>query len=349
MTEVYVAETHPIQIELDPSQSLEPNIDLIKNFGYTALSALYHELKLDVFFRGRQRSLDIDYNLNSIMKLLVYGGILFPGSIKQIYREKDQFFDRMDFFLEDVYHSFSYFFQYKSQIQTWIHKRICENYGRDTSQMYYYITTHYFEANEQDDLYNNDTSKNHRMDPVVQMGLFVDKNGLPVSYDLSSRNPGYIPTLSPTIKKRGKNFGTSKIILVGDNGINSANHLYYVLYSGNGYIVSQNVRWADKEIKDYVLNQEGYIPFGDESKIKSRIHTRKIRITTADGKKKTISFDEKQIVFYNKKYARCIMSEREDMLLKAKDLIAYPNKYNKSTAYGAAKYVQNIEYDKMTG
>lgn len=268
MTEVYVAETHPIQIELDPSQSLEPNIDLIKNFGYTALSALYHELKLDVFFRGRQRSLDIDYNLNSIMKLLVYGGILFPGSIKQIYREKDRFFDRMDFSLEDVYHSFSYFFQYKSQIQTWIHERICENYGRDTSQMYYYITTHYFEANEQDDLYNNDTSKNHRMDPVVQMGLFVDKNGLPVSYDLASRNPGDIPTLSPTIKKRGKNFGTSKIILVGDNGINSANHLYYVLSSGNGYIVSQNVRGADKEIKDYVLNQEGYTPFGDESKIR---------------------------------------------------------------------------------
>ena len=93
MSEEYSTETKPIHITLDPAKSLEPGIDLIKNFGYTALSALYHELKVDVFFRGQQRSLDIHYSLNSVMKLLVYGGILFPGSIKQIYGNKDQFFD----------------------------------------------------------------------------------------------------------------------------------------------------------------------------------------------------------------------------------------------------------------
>ena len=349
MSEEQNTQTKPIQISLDPTKALEPGIDLIKNFGYTALSVLYHELKLDVFFRGRQRALDIDFSLNSVMKLLVYGGILFPGSIKQIYGNKEQFFDKMEFSLEDIYRSFPYFHRYKSQLQTWIHNRICENYGRDTSHMYYYVTRHYFETNEQDRQRKNDLSKEPRTDPIVQMGLFVDRNGLPVSYELFPRNPGDALILSPAIKKRAGDFGVGKVILVGDNGVNSIDSLYGVVSGGDGYIVSQSIRGAEKEIKDYVLNQEGYTPFGDECKVKSRIHTRKLRITTTGGRKKTITFNERQIVFYNKKYARCAMAEREDVLLKAKDLIASPGKYSKATAYGVARYVQNIEYDKRTG
>lgn len=349
MSEEYSAEAKPIHLALDPAKSLEPGIDLIKNFGYTALSALYHELKVDVFFRGHQRSLDIDYSLNSVMKLLVYGGILFPGPIKRIYENKEQFFDKMEFSLNDIYRSFTYFHRYKTQLQTWIHEHICENYGRDKSQMYYYVTKHYFETSEQNPPCKNEVSKSHRTDPIVQMGLFIDKNGLPVSYELFPRNPVDALILSPEIKKRAQDFGVGKVILVGDNGINSTDNLYYALSSGSGYIVAQSIRGAEKEIKDYVLNPEGYIPFGEECKIKSRIYTRTIRVTTANGSKKNISYNEKQIVFYNKKYARCSMAEREDVLLKAKDLIASPGKYNKITAYGAAKYVQNIEYDKRTG
>ncbi|MFV0518533.1 MAG: IS1634 family transposase [Aminipila sp.] len=349
MSEEYNSNSAPIQIELDPAKALESGVDLIKNFGYTALSSIYHELKIDTFFRSQQRSLDIDYSLNSVMKLLVYGGILFPGSIKEIYSNKNQFFDKMDFTLTDIYRSFTYFHRYKTQLQSWLHERICENYGRNKSQMYYYVTKHYFETNEHDEAYKKSVSKTQRTDPIVQMGLFIDKDGLPVSYELFPRNPVDALILSPEIKKRAQDFGVGKVILVGDNGINSTDNLYYALSSGSGYIVAQSIRGAEKEMKDYVLNQEGYRPFGDECKIKSRIYTRKVRITTANGTKKTVTYDEKQIIFYNKKYARCTMAEREDVLLKAKDLIASPGKYNKTTAYGAAKYVQNIEYDKSTG
>lgn len=349
MSEEYSTETKPIHIALNPMKPLEPGIDLMKNFGYTALSALYHELKLDVFFRGRQRPLDIDYSLNSVMKLLVYGGLLFPGPIKQIYETRSQFFDRMEFSLNDIYRSFTYFHRYKTQLQTWIHERISENYGRDKRQMYYYVTKHYFEVSEQERRCKTDAATEHRTDPIVQMGLFVDLNGLPVSYELFPRNAGDALILSPEIKKRAQDFGVGKVILVGDNGINNADNLYYVLSSGSGYIVCQSIRGAEKKVKDYVLNPEGYIPFGEECMIKSRIYSRTIRITTTSGRKKTLSFDEKQIVFYNKKYARCIRAEREDVLLKANDLIASPGKYTKATAYGVAKYVQNIEYDKHTG
>lgn len=349
MSEEQNTETKPTPIALDPAKPLESGVDLMKNFGYTALSALYHELKLDVFFRGRQRALDIDYSLNSVMKLLVYGGILFPGPIKQIYGEKEQFFDKMNFTLNDIYRSFTYFHRYKTQLQTWVHERICENYGRNTDQMYYYVTKHYFEIGEQDQPHKKECVKEQRTDPIVQMGLFVDQKGLPVSYELFPRNHGDALVLSTEIKKRAQDFGAGKVILVGDNGVNNADNLYHMLSGGNGYIVCQSIRGADQKVKDYVLNQDGYVSFGEECQIKSRIYSRTIHMMTTSGRKKTISFDEKQIVFFNKKYARCTRAEREDVLLKAKDLIASPGKYNKATAYGAAKYVQNIEYDERTG
>lgn len=349
MSEEEGTEKKPVQIELNPAKPLESGVDLTKNFGYTALSVLYHELKLDAFFRGRQRSLDMDFSLNSVMKLLVYGHILFPGSIKQIYGKKEQFFDKMDFSQDDIYRSYTYFHRYKTQLQTWMHERISQTYGREKDQMYYYITKHYFETGKQEQSQKPTVSANRRTDPIVQMGLFVDKKGLPVSYELVSRNPGDALILNPEIKKRARDLDVERVVLIGDNGVNSADSLYSILSGGNGYIVCQSIRGAGKEMKDYVLNQEGYISFGEECKIKSRIYTRKIQITTKNGKKKTVSFNEKQIVFHNKKYERCAMAEREDVLLKAKDLIASPGKYNKITAYGAAKYVQNIEYDKRTG
>ena len=350
MSEEYGTETKPISISLDPGKPMDPSgDDLVKNYGYTALSAIYHELRLDVFFRGRQRSLGIDYSLNSIMKLLVYSRILFPGSEKRTFDKKGQFFDKMLFSLEDVYCSFTYLHRYKTQLQTWIHERITENYGRDMSQMYFYITNHYFEVGEQDRVDKSGTSKEGRPDPMVQMGLFVDKKGLPVSYELFPRNTIDAPTLGPVLKKMRQNLGVGKVIIVADDEINSTDSLYSVLSAGNGYIVSQNVRCADKEMKEYVLNQEGYISFGEECKIKSRTFTREIRIATAGGKKKTVSFKERQIVFYNAIYERWARAEREDVLQKAKDLIASPGKYNKAAAYGAVKYMKNYGYDKNPG
>lgn len=352
MTENQRTETKPIHITCDPAKSLEPGVDLIKNFGYTALSSIYHELKLDVFFRGRQRSLNINYSLNSVMKLLVYGRILFPGSEKQIFKKKKQFFDKMDFELDDVYQSFTYLHRYKAQLQTWIHQQICENYERDTSQMYYYVTNHYFEISEQERLKKNDTSKEQRPDPIVQMGLFVDKKGLPVSYELFPRILGEgsdALTLAPTLKRTRKSLGVDKAIIVSDNGVNSAESLYSVLSGGNGYIVSPSIRSAKQEIKEYILDQQGYTPFGEDCRVKSRIYNREVRFTTPSGKKKNIAFKEKQIVLHNEIFERWARAERQDVLLKAKDLLASLGRYNKTTAYGTAKYTKNSEYDKKTG
>lgn len=350
MSEEYKVQTRPAYITLDPGDTLVSHENMVKNLGYTALASLYHELNLDSFFRSQQRYSNLDYHLNSVMKLLVYSRTLFPGSENQVYQKKDRYFDKMDFTLENLYDSFSSFHRCRSFLQKWIHEQITNNYGRDSGLLYYYVTNHYFEVSPADSRRKPAPgAADHRLDPILQMGLFIDENSLPVSYELFQRTPGDVPLLNPALRKAKQEFNTEKVIVVADNGVNSSDHLYRILSSGNGYVMSQSIRSADKELRDFVTNQNGYVPMGKERMVKSRIFSRKIRVTTADGRKKNVIVKEKQVVFYDGVYARWARAEREDVILKSKDLIASPGKYNKATAYSAGNYVKNLEYDKITG
>ncbi len=349
MTEEYNSKHKPVTVEIDPNKTLDPGTDLTKNFGYAALSKIYHELELNTFFQIRQRELDIQFNLNSIAKLLFYGRVIFPCSKKSTFEQKHRLFDRTEFSLDDVYRSLTYLNKYEKPLQKWIHEKISAKYGRDTSLMYYDVTNYYFEIDEADDLRKKGVSKEHRPDPIVQMGMFIDNNGLPVSYDLFSGNTNDVTTLRPALKNAKDNIGAEKVIVVADKGINSGDNLYYTLSGKNGYVVSMSIRGAGKEIQDYVLEENGYIQQGEEYKCKSRLCPRQINVTMSSGRKKKVSVDEKQVVFYSDKYAKRAKAEREAALLKAKDLITSPGKYNRSTSYGAAKYIQNISYDNETG
>ena len=128
-------------ITIDNNQRVEGNQR--KNFGYAALSAVYHELELDHFFANRQQSIESKFNLNSIMRLLVFSRLISPGSKKKAYDEKEQFFERSDFKVSDMYRALSKLASFKEAIQLWIHERIVANYGRDTSITYYDVTNYY--------------------------------------------------------------------------------------------------------------------------------------------------------------------------------------------------------------
>lgn len=349
MTEEYNEQNRPVTIEIDPNKKLAVGTDLVKNFGYAALSDIYHELGLNAFFQSKQRDLDIGFNLNSVAKLLIYGRIIFPGSKKSTFEQKHKLFDRTEFSLDDVYRSLTYLAKYETSLQKWIHDRISKNYGRDTSVLYYDVTNYYFEIDESDDLRKKGVSKEHRPDPIVQMGLFIDNNGLPVSYELFPGNTNDVITLRPALKKAKEEIGAGKVIVVADKGINSGDNLYYTLSGRNGYVVSMSIRGAGKDTKNYVLDETDYRYIGDEYKCKSRLCPRKINVSMTSGKKKKVSVDEKQVVFYSAKYARRAKAEREAAILKASDLIRSPGKYSKATSYGAAKYIQDISYDKVTG
>ena len=350
MTDEKKTAEEPILLKINPKELLSVGTDNTKNYGYFAFSKIYHQLGIHNFWTNRQRMTKAQYNLNSIFRALVYSRLIDPDSKKGSFESFGRFFDKSEFSLDDLYRSLTFFKKYQSDLQLWIHEHIRSSYGRDTSLVYYDVTNYYFEVDEEDDVKKRGVCKEHRPNPIIQMGLFMDTNGLPISYGLFPGNTQDKQTLIPLMEKIVADYGLGKVIIVADRGIITGDNIADLLLEGNGYVLSYSIRSSDKAFKEYVLAEKGYTAVGEDGfKIKSRLEPRQIWVTTSSGKKKKTTVDEKHVVFYSPDYAARTRHERERAVEKAKSLIQSPGKYNRSTSRGAAKYIQNISFDKSTG
>jgi len=128
-----------------------------------------------------------------------------------------------------------------------------------TDLVYYDVTNYYFEIDEQTDLKKKGVSKEHRPDPIVQMGLFIDAAGIPIFYRLFPGNTNDCQTLLPMLTSMKRDYNIGRVIVVADKGINTAKNVNYNIRSGDGYVYSQTVRGAHKELKDFVFDEASYI------------------------------------------------------------------------------------------
>ena len=341
--------TQEILIRLNKNALLDAGISNRKNYGHIIFSRIYHELELDRFFNNKSRHAEFKYNANSIMKLLVFSRLMYPGSKKNAHELKERFFDILDFSLDDVYSSLSFFDRHSRECQKHMHKQITEKYGRETDLVYYDVTNYYFETEHEDSLRKKGYSKEHRRDPIVQMGLAMDKQSIPLSYKLFPGNTHDSQTLMPVLAEIVKEYGAKRIITVADKGLNSGDNIVFNTALGHGYVFSQSVRGASEEMKYFILDEDGYTAIGDDYKRKSRIIPVTIQYNSEPGKKKKVQLDQKQVVFYSEKYAVRAKRKRAEVLQKAADLIANPSKYRRTTAQGAAGYITGIAFDKKTG
>ena len=350
MTDEIREKTQPIQLSISIDQTMPVDTDNRKNFGHVAFSHLYHELELNYFINNRRRYTDAEYNHNAIFKMLVYSRLLYPGSKKRSFEKRNMLFEKMDFSLDDVYRSLSFFAKFKDPMLLAIHKRIEKLYGRDTSLVYYDVTNYYFEIDKQDDLRRKGYSKEHRSSPIIQMGLFMDTDGIPLTYGLYPGNMLDKQTLIPMMHKVRKKFELGRFIVVGDRGMIAGDNIRQILLDKCGYVLSYSIRGSDSAFKDYVLDQSDYRDIGQDGfRIKSRIYPREIYVSTLKGKKKKISIDEKHIVFYSPIYAQKAKAEREAVLSKAQKLMSSPSAYARAASYGAAKYVKDLTYSPSSG
>ena len=354
MNEEERANKVPLTLTIDKNDKLEIGTDNNKNFGYAALSKIYHELEIDKFIKQKFRTRNFsEYKINSIIKLLVFARCLFPDSKKSTYENKDIFFENTDFSLKEIYNALTYIEPLKEELQSYIYDHIQEQYKPKNECVYYDVTNYYFEIDDNDDFRKKGVCKEHRPNPIVQMGLFMDSLGLPMCYGLFPGNTNDCLTLKPMVQKLQQNYSVGKIIVVADKGLNTGKNIMYQKAIGNGYVMSLSVRGANQELKDFVLDEKGYKYNQDKSyKKKSRLYPREIEyIKTENGKpvKAKTTVDEKQVIFWSADYAKRAKAERQPAIEKAKDLIGNIQKYNKKNCYGASKYVKNLVFDKDTG
>jgi hypothetical protein len=353
-----------ISFEFPHDDKILPGALLRKNFGCVAISNIYHQLNIHTFLINRQRHSPELYNANAIMKMLVFQRLLNPASKKKTYENRKDYFEDGDFSLDDVYRSLSFFHAHKDDLLLWLHRHIQESYGRDTKLVYYDVTNYYFEIDgpegflrkkgedgryEPDKFRKKGVSKEHRPDPIVQMGLFIDSNGIPITYKLFPGNTNDCMTYRPNLSQIKRTFGLGRAIVVADKGMTTGDNIWYTLSAKDGYVFSMSVRNGDKKLKEYILDEEGYEWLGSEYKRKSRLTPRTIYVSASSGKKLKKTVHEKQVVFYSKKYDCRAKAERVPVIAKAKDMIANPGNYTRAASYGAAGYIRNIEFDKETG
>ena len=353
------------------------------NIGYAYLKAIFKELDINSVLKNKQYSSNIKYSLSRACELLTYSRILDPGSIKYTYEHKNQFFEPFDLSLDDLYRCLNPLLDCKEDIFKTIWENTKEEYHRDASTSYYDCTNYYFEIEYDDeDIKNEDgeiikkglrkrgPEKNHRPDPIVEMGLLLDKQGFPISYNLFSGNTSEKETLIPEIHNIKRRHNIDKVIVVADRGLNCSDNMIKMAgidldkENRDGYVYGQSVRGADQEFKNWILSGDYKIDkiIDDEGneiifKHKSRIYPKKMYITRDDKgltksgnkKKQSITVDQKQMVYYSQKYADKQKRDRQMVIEKAKDLIKNPGAYTRATSYGAAGYINNIKFDKETG
>jgi transposase len=205
----------------------------------------------------------------------------------------------------------------------------------------------------EDDIRKKGASKEHRPNPIVQMGLAMDADGLPITYEVFPGNESEKLRLRPAVFELHSKYQCRKVIAVADSAQNTGNNIYYLDEGKQGYVFSQTIRGGSKAFKEYVVDEAGYAWLGDEYKWKSRVERREIQVDfdRRDGTthKKKVLVDQRQIVFYSEKYAVRSRTLREAALLKAGKIIASPSAYTKATSHGALKYIMNVEVDRDTG
>ena len=344
-TEEEARKSEPIKLTIDPSAKISEYEIGLKNLGYVFLEKIYHELGIHTFFKRRENRLKIDFNLNAIFRLLVFSRVLYPGSKKEAYDRQDRFFETYAPSLEAVYRSLDYYDRFNLDLQTWLNNSIQEQYGRDHELAYYDVTNYYFEIDQEDALRRRGPSKEKRPNPIVQMGLLLDSKGLPLAFHLFPGNQSEKLSLNPILNRVKEDYNFGRIVVVADKGLNCGDNIAYQIASGNGYIYSQSIRGADREFKQYVLEQSGY-QGNDEFKCKSRIYPREITFTDRNGKKQKIRVDQKQVVFYSQYYADKARYERNRIIEKARRYMKTPSALTRSISYSAASYIKGIQINE---
>lgn len=348
-----------LSININTNDSITTGYNLY-NVGYGIIKIIYDNIDLTTFFKLKNANSNVDYSFNKIFQLLVFSRIMYPASKRETFNNKNMFFEPFSgFSLQDIYKSLDYFSNFKKEIQKWIWTHTKDEYSRDASTSYYDCTNYYFENGYR----KRGPEKNKRPDPIVEMGLLMDSNGIPLSSELFPGNESEKTSLRPIVKRTKADFGIQKTIIVADRGLNTSDNIYFLAGKNDekcknmdGYVYGQSIRGGDKEFKTWALDSQDYkaeiIRECDKEVAfihKSRKYGKKVKIKKDDKRTVEVIIYQKQMVYYSAKYARKQKKERDMMIAKAKDLIKQPSKYTKATSYGSAAYVQNITFDKSTG
>lgn len=340
-----------------------------KRLAACVLDPVFSALGLDQLFASVKHASKIRYDLQGLVRLLVYGRILEPASkcatMEQngTYHEPLVSSDNPD----NVYDALTVIDENAEKVFRRMNTCIKRGIGRNPSLVFYDVTNFYFEIAEADEdvldesgnvvkkgLRKFGVSKENRKQPIVQIGLFMDDNGIPVSFEMFPGNTLDHHTLRPAMERTVDGFGLGRFVLVADRGMYSAPNMCHVTDAGNGYIVSKSLRKSTAATRGWAVSPEGYTVVSDRFRRKSRIVRREVTLVKKDkdGKetRERRRFTEKEVVYWSEAFYRREMHEHKSFLDFVERLRANPAGFRVSAAQSKSlrKFLKDEYLNKKT-
>ena len=326
------------------------------------LDPAFAALGLDELFASIKHSSKIQYDLQGIVRLLTYGRLLEPASKMATMRQNATYYRPLVKSSNDdnVYDALDLIYENKKQIIQRMNTCITRGIGRSTSTVFYDVTNFFFEVEHPDEdeldeegnviergLRKMGVSKENRKQPIVQMGLFLDDNGIPISIEMFPGNTLDHLTFRTAMKNTVDNLDLDRFILIADRGMYNGTNMCHVLDQGDGYIVSKSLKKSTKKEREWVLDQDGYTIVSPDFRYKSRIVTR--TVTTEDGTKRKIQ--EKVVIYWSRAFYAREKHENQSFLDFVEKLKANPAGFRVSAAQSRSlrKYMKKEMIHKETG
>ena len=333
-----------------------------KLFSQTLIEAILKELEVTAVIQSYKGFSKIQYDLMGYFRLLAYGRILNPASKIATLRQNESYYEPVVDNLYDynVYDTLDFIYEHKKQIFNRINSVISKKFSRKTDVVYYDVTNFYFEIeNPDDDLEDEDgniiekgirkvgVSKENRKTPIVQMGLFLDNSGYPISYEIFPGNTLDHLTVCDSLKKTVDNMEFGRFIFVGDRGMCTYTNLLHILSKGNGYVVSKSINKLKATEKEWIFDDSDYTILSDAFKYKSKIVTR--TENDENGNKQTIT--EKVVVYWDRNFYNRQIHENESFFKFVEQLIANPDNFriSKSQSKVVRKFLKKDCINLETG
>lgn len=329
------------------SMLIAKNVRRSCNAGYLFLMDIYYSLGIDKICAEISEKYKFEYDLNEILSMLVCSRIIAPGSKRSSLEEANGFVEQPKCSLHQIYRALEVIAKENDFFQSQLYKNSQSITERRKDVLYYDCTNYYFEIEDEDDFRKYGVSKEHRPNPIVQMGLFIDSDGIPLSFSVFDGNFSEQPSMTPLEKKILQDFDTSDFVVCTDSGLSSMANRRFNSIQGRGFVTAQSIKKLKGFLQDFCLGDDGwYLPGSNRRYKLSELDEEKDcdRVFYKDRWINENDLEQHLIVTYSIKYRNYQRAVRERQIVRAEKLAENPSSLSRKKENDPKRFVMQEHY-----
>lgn len=335
-------EEKQIKLTFHADRPLDYDKQVFYRGGYLFLQSIYYQLQINKICRKLKQKHKFKYDINAILSDMIYARILEPRSKRSSYKAASVFLEKPSYKLHDVYRALDVLGAECDLIQAELYKNSHFLGARNDKVLYYDCSNYYFEIEQEDGNKKYGKSKEHRPNPIIQMGLFMDGDGIPLAFSTFAGNANEQTSLKPLEKKILGEFGCQKFIYCSDAGLGSESIREYNHMGERAYIVTQSIKKLKKEEKEWALDPQGFKKVSDDTPVDiTKLNSNDKSLYYKDEPYTTKKLHQRLIITYSPKYAAYQRTIRDKQVERAQKMLDSGNtKKNRKNPNDPARFIE---------